>query len=92
MTIDVNIEVKRIEAAVALPASAVSLQGPPHVLAVDDDGQLTLRPVTILGRNPEWVAVEGVDAQAQVLREVRAAAPGDRIRPVASTATGPPRR
>jgi HlyD family secretion protein len=92
MTIDVNIEVKRIDGAMALPASAVSLQGPPHVLAVEGDGSLTLRPVTILGRNPEWVAVEGADARLQVLREVRAAAPGDRIRPVAGKADGPPRR
>jgi HlyD family secretion protein len=83
MTIDVNIEIKRTDDAAALPASAVSLQGPPHVLAVGDGGRLARRPVQVIGRNPEWVAVRGVDADAQVLREVRSAAAGDRIRPIA---------
>ena len=91
MTIDVNIEVKRTDNATALPASAISLQGPPHVLAVAGGGRLEMRPVTILGRNPEWVAVQGIDEQQQVLREVRSAAAGDRIRPFTATAAGPPR-
>lgn len=92
MTIDVNIEVSRSENALALPASAVSLQGPPHVLAVEDGGRLALRNVGILGRNPEWVAVDGLDAATAVLREVRAGAPGQRIRPVMDEASGPPGR
>lgn len=91
MTIDVNIEVKRFDNAMALPASAVSFQGQPHVLALGDGGRLDERPVTILGRNPEWVAVQGLDGKAQVLREVRAAAAGEKIRPVQATGSGPPR-
>lgn len=92
MTIDVNIEVKRIDAGLALPASAVSLQPPPHVLAVESGGRLAMRPVKVLGRNPEWVAVEGLDAGVQVLGEVRAARPGARIRPVAAETAAPPRQ
>jgi HlyD family secretion protein len=92
MTIDVNIEVRRSGQALALPSSAVSLQGSPHVVAVVTGGRLEMRPVTILGRNPEWVAVQGLDDGSAVLREVRSAAPGDRIRPIASETPSRPRR
>lgn len=92
MTIDVNIEVKRTDDSLALPAAAVSLQGPPHVLAVGPGGRLEKRPVKILGRNPEWLAVSGVDEKTLVLREVRAASAGERIRPIVSaTPESPPR-
>jgi HlyD family secretion protein len=92
MTIDVNIEVKRTDKAIAVPASAVSLQGPPHVLAIGDGGRLEMRRVEILGRNPEWVAVRGLDGNTRVLREVRGGAAGDRIRPIEAEVAGPPRR
>jgi HlyD family secretion protein len=81
MTIDVNIEVKRTDAAFALPASAVSFQGPPHVLTVRD-GQLATKMVSVIGRNPEWIAVEGLSADTLVLRDVRSGKPGQRVRPM----------
>ena len=90
MTIDVNIEVRRTPNAVALPASAVSLRGPPHVLAVGDGGRLESRPVAILGRNPEWVAVEGLGEDVAVLRDARNGTPGKRVRPMAATAPPAP--
>jgi HlyD family secretion protein len=86
MTIDVNIEVQRTTNAVALPASAVSLQGPPHVLAVGSGGRLESRNVAIIGRNPEWMAVKGIEPDTTVLREVRTGSPGKRVRPVSEPA------
>ncbi|MCC7259102.1 MAG: efflux RND transporter periplasmic adaptor subunit [Gammaproteobacteria bacterium] len=91
MTIDVNIEVRRSDGALALPASAVSLQGEPHVLALSGGGRLEMRSVRVLGRNPEWIAVEGLDDKTRVLREVRAAAPGARVRAVGTDVIGQPR-
>jgi len=85
MTIDVNIEVKRTTGAMALPASAVSLQGAPNVLAVAG-GRLERREIAVLGRNPEWVAVQGLEPDLQVLRDVRAGRPGQRVRPVSAPA------
>jgi HlyD family secretion protein len=85
MTIDVNIEVQRTANAVALPASAVSVRGPPAVMAVED-GRVVRRPVTLLGRNPEWVAVDGLGTDAEVLRDVRTAREGQRVRAVAAAA------
>lgn len=92
MTIDVNIDVRRVDGGLALPASAVSLRGPPHVLELTDGDRLQLREVTILGRNPEWVAVQGLEAGVRVLREVGAAVPGARVRPIVSSTARPARR
>ncbi|TFG87709.1 MAG: efflux RND transporter periplasmic adaptor subunit [Chromatiales bacterium] len=83
MTVDVSIEVRRSEGGLALPVSAVSLQArPPHVMAVASDGTVSLMPVTVEGRNPDWVAVAGIAASQQVLQEVSSARPGSEIRPV----------
>ncbi len=83
MTVDVSIEVRRAEGGLALPVSAVSLQArPPHVMAVADDGTVSRMPVTVEGRNPDWVAVSGIPESQRVLMEVSGARPGIEIRPV----------
>lgn len=86
MTIDVNIEVKRSANALALPTSAVSLRGQPGVMVVSD-GKLERRRIEILGSNPEWVAVAGLDPETTVLRELRGAREGQRIRPLSVAAS-----
>jgi HlyD family secretion protein len=89
MTIDVNIEVERATDAQALPATAVAMRGPPSVLALAG-GRLEQRPVDVVGRNPEWVAVRGLDPDTLVLRDVRVGRPGQRVRPAAPATAGPP--
>jgi HlyD family secretion protein len=92
MTVDVNIEVKRTNGGTALPASAVATQGPPSVMAVVD-GRTVRQPVKVVGRNPEWVAVEGLPPEATVLREIAGAREGQRVRPApegAGRPGGPP--
>lgn len=81
MTIDVSIEVRRHANAVAVPSGAVSLRGAPHVLALGDGGRLERRAVTILGRNPEWIAVEGLEESTRLLRDARGGREGQRVRP-----------
>jgi HlyD family secretion protein len=85
MTVDVNIEVRRSDKTLALPASAVAVAGPPSVLAVVD-GRTVRQPVQVKGRNPEWVAVDGLDPGAVVVREIATAREGARVRPAAETA------
>jgi HlyD family secretion protein len=92
MTIDVNIEVQRSANALALPASAVSLRGPPAVFTLGSGGRVERKPIGIQGRNPEWVAVTGLDEGAVVLREARTAREGKRVRPVSESGQGPPGR
>jgi HlyD family secretion protein len=83
MTVDVSIEVRRADQALALPVSAVALQAtPPFVLAVGEGDRLERRPVQVIGRNPDWVAVDGLPADTRVVRSLAGNAPGRRIRPV----------
>ncbi len=90
MTVDVNIEVRRTEKALALPTSAVLSGGPrPQVLALMN-GRLAPVDVTVLGRNPEWVAVDGLAADQPVLRVARSGRPGQRARILTGEATGRP--
>ncbi|MEO7387185.1 MAG: efflux RND transporter periplasmic adaptor subunit [Gammaproteobacteria bacterium] len=100
MTVDVSIEVRRADQALALPVSAVALQAsPPFVLAVGPGGVLERKPVQVLGRNPDWVAVQDLPEGTLVVRQAAGpgsgVAPGRKIRPVAAPpepdAGGPPR-
>jgi HlyD family secretion protein len=83
MTVDVSIEVRRANQALALPVSAVALQAsPPFVLAVGEGGVLERRPVRVIGRNPDWVAVLDLPEGTSVVRQMVGLSPGRRIRPV----------
>lgn len=89
MTVDVNIEVRRADKAMALPVSAVALNAPsPYVLVLQSDGRLAQQPVRIIGRNPEWAAIAGLDPATQVVSEVTAFHAGARVRPVTEPAPG----
>ncbi len=89
MTVDVSIEVRRADNALALPVSAVALQAsPPFVLAVGEGGVLERREVQVIGRNPDWVAVLDLAEGTTVVRQLAGLAPGRRVRPVASPAPG----
>jgi HlyD family secretion protein len=84
MTVDVSIEVQRADQALALPVSAVALQAnPPFVLAVGEGGVLERRPVKVIGRNPDWVAVAEIPEGTAVVRQLLGNSPGRKIRPVA---------
>jgi len=90
MTVDVSIEVRRADQALALPVSAVALQAsPPFVLAVGADGVIERKPVRIIGRNPDWVAVLDLPEKVRVLRSQFGFAAGQVIRPVVQAAAVP---
>ncbi len=87
---DVSIEVRRADQALALPVSAVALQAsPPFVLAVSADGVIERKPVRIIGRNPDWVAVLDLPEKVRVLRSQFGFAAGQVIRPVVQAAAVP---
>lgn len=91
MTVDVSIEVLRADNALALPVSAVALQAnPPHVLTIGEGGILERTPVRIIGRNPDWAAVEDLPEGTPVLLELAGHAAGDKIRPVAQEPAAAP--
>jgi HlyD family secretion protein len=89
MTVDVSIEVRRADDALALPVTAVALQAsPPFVLAVGEGGVLERRPVKVIGRNPDWVAVQDLAEGTTVVRQLAGMSPGRRVRPVESPPPG----
>ncbi len=96
MTVDVSIEVRRANQALALPVSAVALQAnPPFVLAVGEGGVLERKPVQVIGRNPDWVALQDFPEGTAVVRQLMGMSPGRKIRPVteppAAADGGPPK-
>ncbi len=81
MTMDANIEVARFPDALSLPLSTVFEQdGAAWVLEVRAE-RAERRPVTILGRGAEWVAVGGLDAGSLVVARAADAKPGQAVRP-----------
>jgi HlyD family secretion protein len=84
MTVDVSIEVRRAENALALPVSAVALQAnPAYVLTVGKEGVLERSNVRVIGRNPEWAAIEDIAEGTPVILELAGRVPGKKVRPVA---------
>lgn len=70
MTVDVNIEVARLENALAIPAPALHQEGrQTWVILQREDGKRERRDVVVLGRSPDWVAVSGIDDNAPVVFE-----------------------
>ena len=91
MTVDVSIEVRRADQALALPVSAVALQAnPPFVLALGEGGVLERKPVRIIGRNPDWVAVLDLPEGTSVVRRMAGMSPGRKIRPATEPAVEEP--
>jgi HlyD family secretion protein len=62
MTVNVDLLVSRFEDAVLVPSGAVSRQGGQPVVWTQGFGGWSAQPVTVLGRDGEQVAVEGIDA------------------------------
>ena len=96
MTVDVSIEVRRADQALALPVSAVALQAsPPFVLALGEGGVLERKPIRVIGRNPDWVAILDLPEGTSVVRQMAGMSPGRKIRPVTESPVpeggGPPK-
>jgi HlyD family secretion protein len=80
MTVDVSIEVERTPSKLALPASAIGAGEASAFVLQLEQGRLVRTPVTVIGRNPEWVAVTGIEPGVKVLRNIRQGKEGQRVR------------
>ncbi len=87
MTVDVSIEVARVPSALAVPATSVVEKDSRSRVAVVVNGRVRLADVRVLGRNPDWVAVDALPAGAPVIRRAAEVADGQRVR----TREEPPR-
>ncbi len=80
MTVDANIEVARVGAALTVPiSSVVTLEGRPTVMAVRR-GEVVAVPVRVLARGRNAAAVEGVEPDADIVVRGAAVSPGQRVR------------
>lgn len=80
MTMDANIEVARFHDAMSVPITALLEQeGDSFVMEVRG-GRAQRRPVRVLGRNAEWVALEGVDPGALVVVQATEVQPNQFVR------------
>jgi HlyD family secretion protein len=81
MTMDANIEVAHFPDALSLPVSSVMEQdGTAWVLEVRQV-RAQRKPVTILGRSAEWIAVGDLEADSLIVARAADARPGQSVRP-----------
>jgi multidrug efflux pump subunit AcrA (membrane-fusion protein) len=81
MTLDTSIEVGRFADAVSVPVSAVVRRDNGEFVVVVENERARLRKVTVLGRSPEYAALENLDAPAVVLRAA-SVEEGERVKAV----------
>jgi HlyD family secretion protein len=80
MTVDVNVEVARVPDGLAVPATSVVERGGRSFVVTVRDLRAQLEEVRVLGRNPEWVAVDGLAAETAVVRRAAEVRPGQTVR------------
>ncbi len=80
MTADVNIEVARIPNALSLGTSSViQAAGSPYVLVVKN-GTAQKQYVQIQATGEDWVAISGISATTDVVRDATQVVPGQKVR------------
>ncbi len=79
MTLDVNIEVNRLQ-AVSVPLSSLRTDASGDSCLVVESGRVRSLAVRVLARGQNWAAVEGVREGQLVLLEATAVEPGQRAR------------
>jgi HlyD family secretion protein len=81
MTIDVNVEVARLDNALAVPETAVIETDVHAYVVVAEDGVARRHEIRILGRSAEYVAVRGLSEDAWVVLRATEVEDGEPIRP-----------
>lgn len=79
MTLDVNIEVKRLK-ALSLPLTSLITRDGTDLCLVVEDGRARERPLRVLARGENWAAVEGVTEGDEVVLRATSVEPEARVR------------
>ncbi|MCS6831526.1 MAG: efflux RND transporter periplasmic adaptor subunit [bacterium] len=80
MTVDVSVEVRRLSNALTVPVSAVVARSGEAVFVVQD-GVVRTKPIKVLARGEEVVAVEGLNPQDLVVRQALRIREGQKATP-----------
>jgi HlyD family secretion protein len=81
LTVDVNIEVERIEEALAVPADAVVREPSGTFVLTIEEGRVTRTPIDIRARGEAWMAVDRVEEGTRVIRSAARVEVGDSVAP-----------
>jgi len=80
MTVDVSVEVKQLRAAMTLPVSAVVSRSGETVFIIEN-GKVRSKPVRVLAKGEEVVAVEGVSPDDLVVKQALRVKEGQKATP-----------
>ncbi|MGC8784943.1 MAG: efflux RND transporter periplasmic adaptor subunit [Armatimonadota bacterium] len=80
MTVDVSVEVQRITGAITVPVSAILARSGETVFVVEG-GKVRAKPVKVLVRGEDVVAVEGLSAQDLVVKQALRVREGQKVTP-----------
>jgi HlyD family secretion protein len=80
MTVDVSVEVKQLKAALTVPVTAVVSRSGDTVFVVEN-GKVRAKPVRVLARGEETVAVEGLSPEDLVVKQALRVKEGQKATP-----------
>jgi HlyD family secretion protein len=80
MTLDVNIEVARYDDKPSVPAAALITKAGENFVLLAQNGRAVETRVEVLGRNPQWVALSALPADAAVIQDAASVSNGDKIK------------
>lgn len=81
LTVDTNIEVARLEQALAVPTDAVARDPTGTYVITIEDGKAVRRAVNVRARGDAWVALEGIEAGSRVVRNAAEVPIGQAVAP-----------
>jgi len=82
LTVDANIEVARLEQALAVPTDAVARDPKGTYVVTVEDGKTVRRAVDVRARGDTWMALEGVEVDTRVVRKAARREIGQAVTPV----------
>jgi RND family efflux transporter MFP subunit len=80
MTVDVSVEVKQLKAVTTVPVTAVVSRSGDSVFVVEN-GKVRAKPVRVLARGEETVAVEGLSSEDLVVKQALRVKEGQKATP-----------
>lgn len=80
MTLDVNIQVAKYDDKPSVPAASVISKGGESYVLLAKGGRAVETKVTVLGRNPQWVALAELPPDAAVIQDAAAVENGGKVR------------
>ena len=88
LTVDVNIEVARLENALAVPAESVIRDGSTTYVMAVEEGRAVRRKVELRARGETWMAIAGLEAGIPIILQAAKIEAGTEVRPVEPTEKG----